>query len=238
MRGIEKKRTRLGHAGQAVRARRATSSRRVASRSATASSASSSTAAGSRQPGSPAAWSAPAMKVRSSSGRASCSALSVSTVKDRPRAVDLDARTPRCPGASPTASRHSSSRTPAPGSASSSLCGGVWTGSSSTRSSSSAVSASCAHTMCPTCGGLNVPPRRPIRATQGRSLAVALDQVLERAQLAQADRAARVELLGRVADLGAHAELAAVGEARRGVDVDAGGVDAELERARRRRRCR
>ena len=47
-----------------------------------------------------------------------------------------------------------------------------------------------------------------------------------------ADRAARVQLLRRVADLGAHPELAAVGEARRGVDVHAGGVDAELEGAR------
>ena len=63
-------------------------------------------------------------------------------------------------------------------------------------------------------------------------MAVALDDVLERAQLAQRDRPARVELLGRVADLGAHPELAAVGEARRGVDVDAGRVDALLERAR------
>ena len=58
---------------------------------------------------------------------------------------------------------------------------------------------------------------------------VALDQVLERAQLAQPDRPASVELLGRVADLGAHPELVAVGEARRGVDVHTGGVDAELE---------
>src|SRR4051812_15325519 len=91
--------------------------------------------------------------------------------------------------------------------------------------------------MCPTCGGLNVPPRRPIRATapaSGADLAVALDQVLERAQLPQPDRPAGVQLLGGVADLGPHAELAAVGEARGGVDVDAGGVDAELERARRR----
>ena len=61
---------------------------------------------------------------------------------------------------------------------------------------------------------------------------VALDQVLERAQLAQPDRPARVQLLRRVADLRAHPELAAVGEARRGVDVHAGRVDAELERAR------
>ena len=66
-------------------------------------------------------------------------------------------------------------------------------------------------------------------------VAGALDQVLERAQLAQADRAAGVQLLSRVADLRAHPELAAVGEPRRRVDVHAGGIDAELERARRRR---
>src|SRR3954465_131720 len=82
------------------------------------------------------------------------------------------------------------------------------------------------------CGGLNVPPSRPSRATaSGTDLAVALDQVLERAQLAQADRPAGVQLLRRVADLGAHAELAAVGEPRRRVDVDARGIDAQLERA-------
>src|SRR5918911_259587 len=90
----------------------------------------------------------------------------------------------------------------------------------------------------PRCGGLNVPPSRPIRATgrparSASHLAVAFDQVLGRAQLAQPYRAAGVQLLRRVADLGAHAELAAVGEARRGVDVDAGSVDAELERSRR-----
>ena len=89
-------------------------------------------------------------------------------------------------------------------------------------------------TRCPTCGGLNVPPRIPTAvAPVTADVAVALHDVLGRAQLAQADRAAGVELLRRVADLGAHAELAAVGEARRGVDVDAGGVDAQLERARR-----
>ncbi len=65
-------------------------------------------------------------------------------------------------------------------------------------------------------------------------MAGALDEVLERAQLLQPDRPAGVQLLGRVADLGALAELAAVGEARRGVDVDAGGVDAQLEGPRRR----
>src|SRR3954447_16970718 len=87
------------------------------------------------------------------------------------------------------------------------------------------------------CGGLKVPPSRPTR-TSGADLAVALDQVLEGAQLPRADRAAGVQLLRRVADLGAHAELPAVREARGGVHVDARGVDAELERARRLRRAR
>ena len=41
---------------------------------------------------------------------------------------------------------------------------------------------------------------------------------------------ARVQARGRVADLGAEPELAAVGEARRGVDVDAGPTDAADER--------
>src|SRR5205085_12497682 len=45
-------------------------------------------------------------------------------------------------------------------------------------------------------------------------LAVALDQVLDRAQLPQPDRAARMELLGRVPDLGAHPKFCTVGEAR------------------------
>src|SRR3954470_12172123 len=99
-----------------------------------------------------------------------------------------------------------------------------------TRSSSSWSNASCAQTRWARCGGLNVPPRRPSRAKLGADLAVAVDQIASRAQLAQADRPARVQLLRRVADLGAHAELAAVGEARRRVDVDAGRVDAELER--------
>src|SRR4029079_11649343 len=69
-------------------------------------------------------------------------------------------------------------------------------------------------------------------------LARAVGQVLKLAELAQADRAASVQLLRRVADLGPHAELAAVGEAGRGVDVDAGRVDAELECPRRVDRAR
>src|SRR5215204_2914742 len=119
-----------------------------------------------------------------------------------------------------------------PGSAAIALCGATATGTSRTRSSSSWTSASCAQTRWARCGGLNVPPSRPTSATLGPDLARALDQVLDRAQLAQPDRPAGVELLGRVADLGAHAELAPVGEAGGGVDVDAGGVDPQLEGAR------
>ena len=120
-------------------------------------------------PAGPAAWSAPTMKVRSSPGSRSCSALRVSTVKDGPARStsmrrDLDAR--RVADREPAQLEPELGR---PGRPRSALCGGVWTGSSSTRSSSSAASASWAHTMCPTCGGLNVPPRRPTRATQGRT---------------------------------------------------------------------
>src|SRR3954454_22230435 len=82
------------------------------------------------------------------------------------------------------------------------------------------------------CGGLNVPPRIPTEAIRlWADVAVAGDDVLERAQLAHADRAARMQLLSRVADLRAHPELAAVGEARGCVDVHAGRVDPQLERA-------
>src|SRR4029077_1131160 len=57
-------------------------------------------------------------------------------------------------------------------------------------------------------------------------LATAAADVLGRGQLAHADRAARVQLLGRVADLGAHPVLESVGEPGRGVDVDGGCVDS------------
>ena len=94
-------------------------------------------------------------------------------------------------------------------------------------------SASCAQTRWPTWGGLNVPPSSPTRSTaQGRIWPSPSTRYLNVHSSRSADRPAGVQLLGRVADLGAHPELAAVGEARRGVDVDAGGVDAELEGAR------
>jgi hypothetical protein len=59
----------------------------------------------------------------------------------------------------------------------------------------------------------------------GADLAVAFDHVLGRRELAEAHRAAGVELLGADADLGAEAELLAVDEAGRGVDEDGGRVD-------------
>ena len=61
------------------------------------------------------------------------------------------------------------------------------------------------------------------------NLPLAGDLVLDRRQLGQAHRPAGVELLGADADLGAKAELEAVGEAGRGVDVDAGRVNPVLE---------
>src|SRR3954469_11561427 len=176
----------------------------------------------------------PTMKVRSCSGASACSLRRVSTVHDGPgRSASTRETLSRSSPA--TASSQSRTRCPQPGSASIALCGGSRTGASSTWSSSSCTHASCAHTRWPTWGGLNVPPRMPTRKASAPDLAHPVDQVLERAQLAQADRPARVQLLRRVADLGAHAELAAVGEAGRRVDVDARRVDAALEGPRARR---
>ena len=71
-------------------------------------------------------------------------------------------------------------------------------------------------------------------AAQPRIWPVALDDVLGGGQLAQAHRAAGVELLGADADLGAEAELLAVDEAGRGVDEHRGGVDLAGEAVGRR----
>src|SRR5215204_3378555 len=59
-------------------------------------------------------------------------------------------------------------------------------------------------------GGARQNPAKYRTGPLRTDLSLALDQVLERAELAQADRAAGVQLLRRVTDLGAHAELAAV----------------------------
>ena len=62
-------------------------------------------------------------------------------------------------------------------------------------------------------------------AGSGADRPVALHQIFEAGQLLGPHRAARVHLAGGDADLGAHAELAAVGELGRGVDQDDGAVD-------------
>ncbi len=133
---------------------------------------------------------------------------------------------------------------PGPGPARPACAAAARAASADARRASSRAARARASARCPRCGGLNVPPRmpsaheRPARdAGSGANVAVALDEVLVRAELAQADRPARVQLLRRVADLRAHPELATVGEARRGVHVDARRVDTELE-VHARRPCR
>ena len=56
----------------------------------------------------------------------------------------------------------------------------------------------------------------------GADLAGAGDDVFVGGEFFEAHGAAGVEFVGRDADFGAHAEFAAVGEAGRGVGVDAG----------------
>ena len=67
----------------------------------------------------------------------------------------------------------------------------------------------------------------------GRDLPRAAHAVFEAGQLLDADRAARVEAAGGDADLGAEAELAAVGELGRGVVQHDGGIDLAQEFLRR-----
>ena len=63
------------------------------------------------------------------------------------------------------------------------------------------------------------------RVCGSAGVAIARHHVLRRGHLRQAHRPAGVQLLGGDADLGAEAELAAVGEPGRRVDHDRGGVD-------------
>src|SRR3954471_16409936 len=123
-----------------------------------------------------------------------------------------------------------SSLTSAPGSSSISLCGARRVTISSTRSSPSCHRASWASSRCPTWGGLKAPPRTPIPATALLpDLSAAVDDVLGGRQLAQPDRTARMQLLGRIADLRAHPELISIREPRRRVHVDGGRVDRVRE---------
>src|SRR5579862_5403821 len=99
--------------------------------------------------------------------------------------------------------------------------------------------------------GLKVPPKTPMRGIGGLEewdigelpainsptlksesipdLSVAVDDVLIRGQLAQPHRTAGVQAVGRDADLGAKAELVAVGETRRRVEIHRGGIHFSQE---------
>ena len=77
-------------------------------------------------------------------------------------------------------------------------------------------------TVCDNSGRSRAGPRSPGgeadgRQRHGRVCPVPRTRYLKRAELLEPDRSARVEAAGRDADLGAEAELAAIGELRRGV---------------------
>src|SRR4029077_8976075 len=111
----------------------------------------------------------------------------------------------------------------------------------------SRLSASSAAPRCAWCGGSKVPPNSPMRmprawggsrrsglkGTGSRTdLAASADAIFERGELFDADRPARVQAAGGDADLGAEAELAAVGKLRRGIMQHDGRVDLRQERLR------
>src|SRR4051794_4137363 len=125
------------------------------------------------------------------------------------------------------------------------------------RSSWSRFMASKLAARCAACGGSKVPPNRPIRipgACGGRTrrggritcatgaverwsrsdLPGPAHAILEAGELLDADRAAGVQLAGGDADLGAEAELAPIGELRRGVVQHDRRIDFVEEFLRRR----
>src|SRR6476646_8091673 len=123
-----------------------------------------------------------------------------------------------------------------------------------TRSSFRRLRANRLIARCAACGGLNEPPSRPTRMPlvwKGMACAAdcdcisrvtaraglrsrprlpgAVNAIFEARQLLGADRAAGVEFAGGNPDLGAEAELATVGELRRGVVQHDRGVDLAEE---------
>ena len=68
-----------------------------------------------------------------------------------------------------------------------------------------------------------------IRSYYAARLPAASYDVLVRGELPQPHRSARMQPVGADADLGAEAELEAVGEARGGVGEDRGGIDLREE---------
>src|SRR5690242_17833419 len=135
-----------------------------------------------------------------------------------------------------------------------SLSGLPGVSSHQTRSSLRRLIANRLMARCAACGGLNEPPSRPMRmplvwkgmacaaacdcisrvtACTGRRsrprLPGAVDAIFEARQLLGADRAAGVEFAGGNSDLRAEAELAAIGELRRGVVQHDRGIDLAEE---------
>src|SRR6201996_2310874 len=112
-----------------------------------------------------------------------------------------------------------------------------------TSSSPRRLSATRLISRCPSCAGLKDPPNRPTRrpaqlgpvkrpgsdfmlaGISGPDLPAAAHLVFIAGQLFDADRPARMHLAGGDADLGPHAEFAAVGELGRGVDQHDAAVD-------------
>src|SRR5512135_171518 len=86
-----------------------------------------------------------------------------------------------------------------------------------TRSRRKASASSVASRRCPKWTGSKVPPKRPRAAKLVAHLPVAQHDPLLRREAFEPHRAARMELVGGDADLGAQAVLEAVGEARGGV---------------------
>src|SRR6478735_8147265 len=151
-------------------------------------------------------------------------------------------------------SRAALARSERPCSRSVSFSGFPGVSSHQTRSSFKRFSANRLIARCAACGGLNEPPSRPTRMPlvwKGMACAAdcecisrvtaraglrsrprlpgAVNAVFEARQLLGTNRAAGVEFASGDPDLGAEAELAAVGELRRGVVQHDRGVDLAEE---------
>ena len=196
---------------------------------ATPSRASSSTRSGSRQLSRPAATSAPIRKTSSSSGRCSLKQLQgPDTCRTAPRARPRASEASSAGRCRPPRAASSPAARSAPGSGSIRLCGASPAGTSSTSSSPSCGRRLLGEHQVPDVRRVEGAPEDADRGDRSSSGAYSArtwpspwTTYLNVVSSRSADRPARVQLLGRVADLGAHPELEAVGEPGRGVDVDA-----------------
>src|SRR5438093_5731131 len=175
----------------------------------------------------------------------------VSTVYRVPRPASRQLTSMR--GSSATSSA-ASARSARPCSRPLSLSGLPGVSSHQTRSSFRRLIANRLMARCAACGGLNEPPSRPMRMPlvwKGIACAAdcncisrvtactelcsrprlpgAVNAIFEARQLLGADRAAGVEFTGGNPDLGAEAELAAIGELRRCVVQHDCGIDLAEE---------